>query len=485
MQNISLINDGQIVPDWVMRCMIAALLALLLLAPLLTDVAAEDEDAGKGVWCPVIDAPEFSTAPPQRLADGSILASVRPLLIYDPYAGAWTEGSSHHDFREFSEFPQWSPQRGMPLDDDTILAFGGGYAHGVSPGSTGVTSQAATYDLSTDSWRDVGRMNSPRFDPGAVRLDDGSIFVSGGRYGSGISGSSGWYVNDSTERFIPETGEWVETAPMNESRRLHETTLLGDGRVVVIGGHGAMYAPASAIEVYDPENDYWEIIGRLPELRTGHTATLLPDGEILIAGGSPNRRGTNEEPVQDALLLNPITGELSEVEPMNIARANHQATLLPDGNVLVTGGWTGVALPRVITESTEIYDVDSGEWKPGPELTSARSSHLAVALEGETQGAAVMVYGGVSDRTEDRWAEVYYPEFPGIADRQPPPADDDPAHRYFPAIGHYLSHGFKDFWDASGGLPVFGYPLTTEFDEFNSELDEHRTSQYFQRQRFE
>jgi spore germination protein len=51
--------------------------------------------------------------------------------------------------------------------------------------------------------------------------------------------------------------------------------------------------------------------------------------------------------------------------------------------------------------------------------------------------------------------------------------------------GHYLSYGFKDFWLNSGGLPVFGYPLTTEYDELNRDLGEYRTVQYTERQRYE
>jgi hypothetical protein len=56
---------------------------------------------------------------------------------------------------------------------------------------------------------------------------------------------------------------------------------------------------------------------------------------------------------------------------------------------------------------------------------------------------------------------------------------------YFSLTGHYLAYGFKDFWEQSGGLPVFGYPLTIEYDELNADLEEFRTAQYTERQRFE
>jgi hypothetical protein len=62
---------------------------------------------------------------------------------------------------------------------------------------------------------------------------------------------------------------------------------------------------------------------------------------------------------------------------------------------------------------------------------------------------------------------------------RPDPGKTSPDWFYFPETGHYLSFGFKHFWQASGGLPVFGYPLTEEFTQHNL------TVQYLERQRFE
>jgi murein DD-endopeptidase MepM/ murein hydrolase activator NlpD len=50
---------------------------------------------------------------------------------------------------------------------------------------------------------------------------------------------------------------------------------------------------------------------------------------------------------------------------------------------------------------------------------------------------------------------------------------------YFPDIGHTLSEGFLDYWRRSGGLRVFGYPLSEEMGENGV------TVQYFERARFE
>jgi hypothetical protein len=62
---------------------------------------------------------------------------------------------------------------------------------------------------------------------------------------------------------------------------------------------------------------------------------------------------------------------------------------------------------------------------------------------------------------------------------EPDPGTTNPNWIYFPPTGHYLAFGFKNFWTVSGGLPVFGFPLTSEFSVGNY------TTQYTERQRFE
>lgn len=58
------------------------------------------------------------------------------------------------------------------------------------------------------------------------------------------------------------------------------------------------------------------------------------------------------------------------------------------------------------------------------------------------------------------------------------PGDPD-VSTYFEQTGHNISHGFRDFWQANGGLGKFGFPLTDEFVENGVPV------QYFERARFE
>lgn len=64
---------------------------------------------------------------------------------------------------------------------------------------------------------------------------------------------------------------------------------------------------------------------------------------------------------------------------------------------------------------------------------------------------------------------------------EPVPVEPEP-HRYFTETQHYLSLGFRAFWESYGdkAIPTFGYPLSEEFTG-----PEGYTVQWFERARFE
>jgi hypothetical protein len=61
----------------------------------------------------------------------------------------------------------------------------------------------------------------------------------------------------------------------------------------------------------------------------------------------------------------------------------------------------------------------------------------------------------------------------------------DGTHQWFPPVQHNLSGSFLAYWNAHGGLAVFGYPISEEFPEGNPTDGKTYTVQYFQRNRFE
>ncbi len=60
-----------------------------------------------------------------------------------------------------------------------------------------------------------------------------------------------------------------------------------------------------------------------------------------------------------------------------------------------------------------------------------------------------------------------------------------PNRTYFPLTGHYLSGVFKQYWEASGGLSLYGYPISETFMEQNPSDGNTYLVQYFERNRFE
>ena len=75
------------------------------------------------------------------------------------------------------------------------------------------------------------------------------------------------------------------------------------------------------------------------------------------------------------------------------------------------------------------------------------------------------------------------PAFTPIRAETAPP--DTPERAFYAPTGHYLSYGFKSYWESHGGLRIFGYPISEEFAEVNADTGQTYTVQYFERARFE
>lgn len=123
-------------------------------------------------------------------------------------------------------------------------------------------------------------------------------------------------------------------------------------------------------------------IGGMKTSRAAHTATLLPDGKVLIAGGFAG----DENSLASAEIFDPKTNSFSSAGAMNAARSGHSATLLPGGKVLIAGGYNGDYL-----DSAEIYDPKTGKFTPTGKMTLPRSGQTAVLLD----NGKVLLAGGV------------------------------------------------------------------------------------------
>jgi hypothetical protein len=72
-------------------------------------------------------------------------------------------------------------------------------------------------------------------------------------------------------------------------------------------------------------------------------------------------------------------------------------------------------------------------------------------------------------------------------DRTDPPGDDHDEDEavYFDQTGQFLGGAFRDYWENNGGLEIFGFPISPEFEEVNQADGETYVVQYFERARFE
>jgi hypothetical protein len=106
--------------------------------------------------------------------------------------------------------------------------------------------------------------------------------------------------------------------------------------------------------------------GPLNGARSGYSRTKLTNGMELIAGGYLHTEipTANNRYLSSAELLDPKTGKWTETGSMNIARYDHKATLLPDGKVLVEGGYGShpPSIARSGLPNKELYDPDTGTW---------------------------------------------------------------------------------------------------------------------------
>jgi N-acetylneuraminic acid mutarotase len=132
----------------------------------------------------------------------------------------------------------------------------------------------------------------------------------------------------------------------------------------------------------------WTTTVPLTTGRSSHTTTLLPNGLVLVVGGF-----NGSTVISSAQLYDPSTGIWSITGSLNTARQSHTATLLPNGKVLVAGG---VGTPFAYLNSAEIYDPASGFWTTATgSMSIARAGATATLLP----GGKVLVAGGTGSGT--------------------------------------------------------------------------------------
>jgi hypothetical protein len=231
-------------------------------------------------------------------------------------------------------------------------------------------------------------MTTSRYGATATLLRDGRVLIAG----SGLTYPSETSLN-SAELYDPVTGRFSATGSMAEARAHHTATLLSDGRVLVVGGENDEGAGVflNSAELYDPASGRFSPTGAMSTPRENQSATLLRDGRVLVTGGDQGWAGGGGGGSGDMLataeIYDPASGTFSPTGSMKVARSYHTASLLPNGKVLILGGWDHDLLAL---GSAEMYDPQSNRFDSAGSMTTARGNHTATLLS----DGRVLVTGG-------------------------------------------------------------------------------------------
>src|SRR5580693_745463 len=160
--------------------------------------------------------------------------------------------------------------------------------------------------------------------------------------------------------------------PWGTNRYGQMATLLPSGRVLVAGG-GNNSGAMSEAELYDYAPGGWTQAGTNVNVPSGYTTstTLLPNGQALAVGDTA------------AALFNPVTSSWSNTGSLSTSFfPYHTATLLPNGKVLVTGGYG--------MNTTELYDPASSTWS----VTGAMNTNHYVGTVVMLANGKALAFGG-------------------------------------------------------------------------------------------
>src|SRR5881296_4251690 len=118
----------------------------------------------------------------------------------------------------------------------------------------------------------------------------------------------------------------------------------------------------------------WAPMADLNQPRAEHTATLLASGTVLIAGG----RDAAGQPLASAEIYDPATGGYTLLaSPLPAPVWGHTANRLSDGTVLIAGGTGDGGLP---VAAAQLFDPVTGAFTALDPLSTPRARHTATLL---------------------------------------------------------------------------------------------------------
>lgn len=283
-----------------------------------------------------------------------------------------------------------------------------------------------------------------------VIMPSGKVLITGGTLNTqddanfGINDVNSFdFLNNSISRspLSMLKGRWYPTA-----------TVLANGEVLVHGGYDEQKNPVLTPEVYTP-NVGWRLLTDIasPELyddgRWWYPRSFVaPNGLVFMLSkdnkglwyintegkGSLTKVGTLEgesitdeasvvmfergkllaiQGNQDASIID-ISGDILKVkQTTSLAKKRiwSDATLLPTGEILVTGGSSVYQSLEGVTNEAEIWNPETGLWTLGAEANKARLYHSSALLL--PNGTVLTAGGGPPGPVANVNAELYYPPY--------------------------------------------------------------------------
>jgi hypothetical protein len=213
------------------------------------------------------------------------------------------------------------------------------------------------------------------FCAGQLTIGDGSLLVFGGH-------EQAYEGIKDTHRYDPQTGTWSRGADMSVARWYPTATALPDGRVFVVSGDGiTLKEPGMSVpltdasntlpSIYDPEADTWtDIPGASRRMPLYPFMFLLPNGKLFDAGPDTTTRTFDLATDQWSVVgTSPIDG--------------HSAVMYRPGKILKSGTWSDPEFPgRAVTNRAAAIDMTAASpaWREVAPMSYRRSYHTLTVL---------------------------------------------------------------------------------------------------------
>lgn len=208
-----------------------------------------------------------------------------------------------------------------------------------------------------------------------------------------IAGGTGQAIQQTAELYDSSTGTFSLTSNMTDPRVYHVAVKLSDGGVLLAGGrtHNESGGVTNTAELFPPAKRVFSRVGDMCFRRESYSAVLLPNGNVLITGGSNETGATDEMEFYD--------GSKGVFSLSANTRGPRHAILLNNGLVLTIGG---------ASPSAELFDPSGGLFVSTGELLHPRSEFTATLLP----SGEVLIAGGdpLGSANHDLFsAEIYDP----------------------------------------------------------------------------